>query len=184
MRGLPHGWAGGGSWGPAPKPPRKGMIPLRILIEFKSRTSFACTAFKLNGASVESLFLFCELPPFLLNACVQKERVEAQRKRTHAQLTRPKKRGRMKGKVKGFHTSGPFYFGRKRDSQGPRPWAGSRGSAPCRARDGVSYPHPPQKPLRVWGCAPIKLRPMQSTRRSLVPQFTPSCSWVLLVQIS
>ncbi|SKA67055.1 hypothetical protein SAMN02745702_00751 [Desulfobaculum bizertense DSM 18034] len=38
-------------WGPAPKPPRKGMIPLRILIEFKSRASFACTAFKLNGAA-------------------------------------------------------------------------------------------------------------------------------------
>ncbi|SKA75030.1 hypothetical protein SAMN02745702_02082 [Desulfobaculum bizertense DSM 18034] len=45
-------------WGPAPKPPRKGMIPLRIPIKFKSRASFACTAFKLNGDSVESLFLF------------------------------------------------------------------------------------------------------------------------------
>ncbi|SKA82864.1 hypothetical protein SAMN02745702_02839 [Desulfobaculum bizertense DSM 18034] len=45
------GWAGGGSWGPAPKPPRKGMIPLRILIEFKSRASEACTAFKLVGAA-------------------------------------------------------------------------------------------------------------------------------------
>ncbi|SKA62784.1 hypothetical protein SAMN02745702_00027 [Desulfobaculum bizertense DSM 18034] len=60
--GLPQhvsaGWAGGGSWGPAPKPPRKGMIPLRILIEFKSRASFACTAFKLVGHNVESFFLF------------------------------------------------------------------------------------------------------------------------------
>ncbi|SKA79346.1 hypothetical protein SAMN02745702_02541, partial [Desulfobaculum bizertense DSM 18034] len=36
--------------GAAPKPPRKGMIPLRILIEFKSRSSFAWTAFKLVGA--------------------------------------------------------------------------------------------------------------------------------------
>ncbi|SKA64633.1 hypothetical protein SAMN02745702_00375 [Desulfobaculum bizertense DSM 18034] len=43
--GLPQrvsaGWVGGGSWGPAPKPPRKGMIPLRILIEFKNRASEA-----------------------------------------------------------------------------------------------------------------------------------------------
>ncbi|SKA78149.1 hypothetical protein SAMN02745702_02408 [Desulfobaculum bizertense DSM 18034] len=37
--------------GAAPKPPPKGMIPLRILIEFKSRASFACTAFKLVGAA-------------------------------------------------------------------------------------------------------------------------------------
>ncbi|SKA83597.1 hypothetical protein SAMN02745702_02913 [Desulfobaculum bizertense DSM 18034] len=44
-RGLPQrvsaGWAGGGSWGPAPKPPRKGMIPLRILIEFEFPPRFA-----------------------------------------------------------------------------------------------------------------------------------------------
>jgi len=50
--GLPQpvkaGWVGGGSWGPAPKPPRKGMIPLRILIEFESRSSFAWTVFKLG----------------------------------------------------------------------------------------------------------------------------------------
>ncbi|SKA66827.1 hypothetical protein SAMN02745702_00698 [Desulfobaculum bizertense DSM 18034] len=62
-------------WGPAPKPPRKGMIPLRILIEFKSRASFACTAFKLVGHNVESLFLFCEFAAiFFLNARVQKEK--------------------------------------------------------------------------------------------------------------
>ncbi|SKA63333.1 hypothetical protein SAMN02745702_00112 [Desulfobaculum bizertense DSM 18034] len=47
-----------------PRTPRKGMIPLRILIAFKSRGSFASTAFKRIGASVESLFLFCVLPPF------------------------------------------------------------------------------------------------------------------------
>ncbi|SKA77822.1 hypothetical protein SAMN02745702_02388 [Desulfobaculum bizertense DSM 18034] len=51
-------------WGPAPKPPRKGMIPLRILIEFKSRASFACTAFKLGGEAENKVFLLCELPPF------------------------------------------------------------------------------------------------------------------------
>ncbi|SKA71544.1 hypothetical protein SAMN02745702_01511 [Desulfobaculum bizertense DSM 18034] len=31
----------GESWGPAPKPPRKGMIPLRILIEFEFHPRFA-----------------------------------------------------------------------------------------------------------------------------------------------
>ncbi|SKA65137.1 hypothetical protein SAMN02745702_00475 [Desulfobaculum bizertense DSM 18034] len=50
------------------------MIPLRILIEFKSPASFACRAFKLVGASVESLFLFCVCATiFILNASVQNE---------------------------------------------------------------------------------------------------------------
>jgi len=44
------GWVGEDG-GAAPKPPRKAMIPLRILIEFKSRASFAWTAFKLVGAA-------------------------------------------------------------------------------------------------------------------------------------
>jgi len=35
------GWVDGEDWGPAPKPPRKGMIPLRILIEFEFPSRFA-----------------------------------------------------------------------------------------------------------------------------------------------
>jgi len=44
-----RGW--GEIGGAAPKPPRKGMIPLRILIEFESRSSFAWTVFKLVGVA-------------------------------------------------------------------------------------------------------------------------------------
>ncbi|SKA64958.1 hypothetical protein SAMN02745702_00432 [Desulfobaculum bizertense DSM 18034] len=64
--GIMAGWGGREDWGVdgwvgrlgvdgrvgenrgQPRTPRKGMIPLRILIEFKSRASFACTAFKLG----------------------------------------------------------------------------------------------------------------------------------------
>ncbi|SKA80209.1 hypothetical protein SAMN02745702_02625 [Desulfobaculum bizertense DSM 18034] len=75
----------GEDWGPAPKPPRKGMIPLRILIEFKSRASFACTAFKLVGASVESLFLFPVRYHHFLFERLRSKRKEWSAKKTNAQ---------------------------------------------------------------------------------------------------
>ncbi|SKA67468.1 hypothetical protein SAMN02745702_00829 [Desulfobaculum bizertense DSM 18034] len=83
---------------------------------------------------------------FFLNASVQKERVEAQRKRTHAQLTRPKKRDRMKGKAKGFHSSGPFYSGESGIPKGLVLGRG-QGAAPLAEHETESRNPPTRAPL-------------------------------------